>query len=237
MIHALESGGTVQNEQKITASPEGSPVYRLVAGSPDNPELVIACGVVSVRYGQSLGLFDHLREMLIVDLSGAPQVRGAFERILAEQAQVGPEREAMMLALMTECLVHLFRRLAERGSPLPWLTALQDRRLALAMDKILENPGATHTVESLAEAASMSRSAFAERFNTAFGRSPMSLVNHVRLQRAGLLLRQGALSVDEVADRIGFSSRSHFSQAFKKHYGISPTAYRAPRSEQSSDLL
>ncbi len=73
----------------------------------------------------------------------------------------------------------------------------------------------------------MSRSAFAERFPVAFGRSPMSLVQHVRMQRAYQLLRQnGSLSIDEVAGRVGHSSRSHFSRAFKRHHGVSPAACR-----------
>lgn len=225
--HALESSGQVQSELRIDAPPEGPPVYRIIAGSPEDPELIIACGVVSVRYGQSLGLFDHLREVLALDLSGTPQVRVAFQGILAEQSQPGLGGEAMTSALMTECLVHLFRRLAgDRDNTLPWLTALEDRRLARAIDRILEDPAADHTVDSLAEAASMSRSAFAERFTAAFGRSPMSLVNHVRMQRAAQLLREGVLSIDEVAERVGFSSRSHFSHAFKKHIGASPTAFR-----------
>ncbi len=226
--HVLESSGEVQHEKRIDTPPGGGAVCRLVAGSSEDPELIIACGVVSVRYGQSLGLFDHLREVLVVDLSNMPQVLTAFQGILAEQSRPGVGSTAMTAALMTECLVHLLRRLAgDRDNPLPWLTALGDQRLARAIDQILKDPAESHTVDSLAVAASMSRSAFAERFTVAFGRSPMSLVHHLRMQRAAHLLGQGdVLSIDEVAARVGFSSRSHFSHAFKKHCGVSPTAFR-----------
>jgi len=74
--------------------------------------------------------------------------------------------------------------------------------------------------------AAMSRSAFSERFTAAFGLPPMSLVHHIRMQRAARLLRQGGQSIDEVAGRVGFSSRSHFSRAFKAHTGHSPAAFR-----------
>jgi AraC-like DNA-binding protein len=81
----------------------------------------------------------------------------------------------MTAALMTQCLVYLFRRLvSEPGGALPWLIALEDARLARAIDRILEDPSADHTVDSLADTASMSRSAFAEHFVAAFGRSPMN---------------------------------------------------------------
>jgi len=226
--HALESGGKIEHELRIDAPPGGESVTRLVAGSPDDPGLVVACGLVTVRYGQSFGLFDHLHEVLAVNLADQPQVGAAFQTILAEQHHPGLGGETMTGALMTACLVHMLRRLAsESGGALPWLDALRDRRLARAIDRILANPAAHHTVESLAEAALMSRSAFAEHFAAAFRRSPMSFVHHIRMQRAAQLLQEGSLSIDEVVARVGFSSRSHFSHAFKQHTGAPPGEFRA----------
>jgi hypothetical protein len=67
--------------------PKGVPVpSQLVAGSADSPDLMIARGLVNVRYGEALGLFDHLREVLVVDLDGVPEVARLFEDLLAEQA-------------------------------------------------------------------------------------------------------------------------------------------------------
>jgi transcriptional regulator GlxA family with amidase domain len=42
------------------------------------------------------------------------------------------------------------------------------------------------------------------------------------MHRASELLEGTALSVDQVATRVGFSSRSHFAQSFKKHTDLSP---------------
>jgi AraC-like DNA-binding protein len=227
--HALESDSEIHNEQRIDAPPEDAPVPRLVAGSADDPRLIVACGTLHVRFGESLGLFDHLTEVLAVDLSDSPEVYTAFQGILAEQILPSSGGEAMKAALMSQCLVHLFRRLCEnRDCRLPWLVALEDSRLAKAIDRILEDPAVHHTVASLAASASMSRSSFAERFTSAFGCSPISLVHLVRMQRAAHLLEQDkVLSIEEVAERVGFSSRSHFARAFKEHCGASPTAYRA----------
>ena len=64
---------------------------------------------------------------------------------------------------MTQLLVYMFRVLGEQSeSSLAWLNALDDPRLAKAIDRILEDPGAMHSVESLADVACMSRSALCQ---------------------------------------------------------------------------
>ncbi len=227
-IHALETSGEIRDELRIDAPPPGEQVCEIVAGSSDRPKLVVGCGIVNVRYGPSLDLFDHLHDVLAVDLSSIPEALVAFQGIFAEQARAIAGSDAMTAALMTQCLVHFFRRLPSQGEDaLPWLMALQDERLGRVIDTILEDPGADYTVDSLAETAAMSRSAFAEHFANSFGRSPMSFVNHVRMQRASELLAVDNLSIDEIARNVGYSSRSHFSRAFKDHSGLPPNTFRA----------
>ncbi len=229
--HVLEASGDVVNELRIDSPPAGEQVCQITAGSNDQADLVVSCGIVSVRYGKSLNLFDHLNEVLAVDLSSVPQAMLAFQGIMAEQSRAIAGSDAMTGALMTQCLVHLFRRLPSQDEEaLPWLMALQDERLARVIDLILDAPGDEYTVDSLAEIAAMSRSSFAEHFARSFGRSPMNFVNHIRMQRATQLLAVENLSIDEVARTIGYSSRSHFSRAFKEHSGLPPRDFRSESS-------
>lgn len=226
--HILESSGDFRDELRIDSPPSGGQVCQIVAGTREQADLVVSCGIVSVRYGPSLDLFDHLHEVLAVDLSSVPQALSAFQGIMAEQSQAIAGSDAMTAALMTQCLVHLFRRLPSQDEEaLPWLMALQDERMARVVDIILDAPGDDYTVESLAETAAMSRSAFAERFTESFGRSPMNFVNHVRMQRAAQLLAVENLSIADIARTVGYSSRSHFSRAFKDHSGLPPKDFRS----------
>jgi transcriptional regulator GlxA family with amidase domain len=149
---------------------------------------------------------------------------------LEEQRAARPAGAAMMSALMSQCLVLLFRRLsAHPECKLPWLSALDDPRLSRVLGEILERPEQPYSLEGLAALAGMSRSVFAKRFHQSFDRTPMDYVREVRLRCGARLLLRQELSVDAVAGRVGFASRSHFSRAFQEHFGCSPTVFRAHR--------
>jgi AraC-like DNA-binding protein len=47
------------------------------------------------------------------------------------------------------------------------------------------------------------------------------------MRHAARLLRRTDLPVESVADRVGLSSRSHFSQLFVSYHGVSPSDFRA----------
>lgn len=226
--HIPECRGDFRDELKIDTSPSGEQVCQIVAGSREQADLVIGCGIVNVRYDPSLDLFDHLHDVLAVDLSSVPQALPAFQEILAERSQAIAGSDAMMAALMTQCLVHFYRRLPSQGEgALPWLMALQDERLGRVIDMILDARDAEYTVDSMAAIPAMSRSDFAENFAEYFGRSPMSFVNHVRKQRAAHLLAVENRSIDEIAGTVVYSSRDHFSRAFEDHSGLPPKDFRS----------
>lgn len=92
---------------------------------------------------------------------------------------------------------------------------------------MLDRPEDPFTLEQLASIAGMSRASFAEQFKKAFGRTAMGFLKELRLRRAARLLETTDLPVKTIAARVGFSSRSHFSRAFKAVMNAEPTTYRA----------
>lgn len=82
------------------------------------------------------------------------------------------------------------------------------------------------------DSASVSRSTFAVRFSSCFGRTPMAFLRDVRLRKAAALLHDGNLPVVTIATRVGFSSRSHFTRAFEERFGVSPSGFRRGRSTE-----
>ena len=78
-----------------------------------------------------------------------------------------------------------------------------------------------------AQAAGMSRSRFAARFQAAYGQGAMTLLRDLRLARAAQMLTEQRAPVDQVARAVGFQSRSAFSRAFVAMWGTTPSAFRA----------
>jgi AraC-like DNA-binding protein len=227
MPHAIECGEFVEHEATPSDGDSSPCSLAQFSAQDDETQFRAACGRVQVTFGGSLGIFDRMREAVVLDFSRDDRMRALFADLIAEEQNSSPGSRAMIKALMNQCLVTLFRKLDEQThGQLPWLSAVQDPKLASAMDKVLAEPGLPHSLESLADLSGMSRSSFAERFAASIGRTPMDFVREVRIRRAGKLLLSTDLSVDGVADRVGFASRSHFSKAFREYFSQTPSEFR-----------
>jgi AraC family transcriptional activator of mtrCDE len=202
-------------------------LLEFVAGPDGDRDLEVACGHLEAVYADRVRLFGLLDEPLVLDFRGSAAMRHTFERILDESADPGPGTGTMLAALMSECLVLVFRRLSRSTEcTLPWLLALDDPRFARVVDAVVAHPEDPHSVDSLAALARMSRSAFALAFTSAFHQGPMTFVREVRLRRGARYLRTTDLPVDAIARRVGFASRSQFTRAFHKHFGMPPADFR-----------
>ena len=83
------------------------------------------------------------------------------------------------------------------------------------------------TVERMTKVASMSRSAFADRFRSLVGVAPMRYLNELRLARAATLLRSTDMTVVQVAGRVGYGSEASLARAFRSRFEVTPAAFRA----------
>ena len=85
------------------------------------------------------------------------------------------------------------------------------------------------SVDMLAEKVYMSRPTLYRKIKALSDLSPNELINQTRLNKAKHLLLEGELKIYEIADSLGFSSASHFSRNFQKHFGINPKDYPSNR--------
>lgn len=144
----------------------------------------------------------------------------------AELAQGGPAQSAAFDRLLDLLLIQCVRVWAD-GDPSrqTWLAAGRDPVVAGALRLIHASPQTPWTLEGLAARCGLSRAAFARRFAEVTGSPAMTYLTTWRLARGADLLAEG-LTLDAIADRVGYASGFSFSAAFKRAYGLSPAAYR-----------
>jgi len=198
-----------------------------VALLSERPEIVQICGFFNASFGQSVRLFGELREPVIEQFEPADKIdlklREAMDELLRQEVGVG----AMTASLLKQIVVALVRR--SLRSSQRWterFSILTDRQVTRAFADMVARPGATHSVQSLAHSAGLSRSAFMARFSDIFGQSPMAILRGLRMRQAAVDLVTTTISVDVIAHNAGYQSRSSFVRAFRKAYNRDPSDYR-----------
>ncbi|MCD8010170.1 MAG: AraC family transcriptional regulator [Lachnospiraceae bacterium] len=82
------------------------------------------------------------------------------------------------------------------------------------------------SLESLGQRFHISPSHLSHIFQAEFGISPIYLVLQSRLIYSTTLLITTTLTIDEIAQRAGFSTTTNYLRQFKKHIGNTPTDFR-----------
>lgn len=81
----------------------------------------------------------------------------------------------------------------------------------------------------LARACGLGPRQLGELCHVRTGRTPMAYVRERRVANAAELLLSGAVPIEDVAQRVGFVNRHHFSRIFSRLVGCGPAAYRRTR--------
>lgn len=108
-------------------------------------------------------------------------------------------------------------------------TIEQNKSDSLVRDIIHEMEAACHldwNLPLLSEKYYISVPQLIRRFRAETGMTPYAYLMHIRLQTAEMYLRYTTMSVEEISNKIGFSTTSNFIMQFRKLYGTTPQKYR-----------
>jgi AraC-like DNA-binding protein len=229
--HAVtdQAGGPTRPLEELATCSFGQ--GRLQVGNP--PE-----GTATTWLCGEFGFDGMLSRRLLAVLPPVITLRGLRDRpfewlelscrfILDEALNPQAGSAAMVSRLLDVLFVQLLRTWASGGEVgRGWLSGAIDPRMGKALAAMHADPGHDWSVGELAALVSLSRSAFAERFQKIVGQAPLGYLTAWRLDRAAELLRYGRLSVADICERVGYSSEAAFSRAFKLRYGASPMQWR-----------
>jgi AraC-like DNA-binding protein len=176
-------------------------------------------------------LLTALPSLLVADLRGRPcseWVETSFRYAVREHAARRPGSQEILARLSEMLFVEAVRGYIDAlpGNATGWLAALRDPSLSRALSALHLRPARAWTAEELAKEASLSRSAFAERFTSTVGLPPMSYLTRWRMLLAGQPLRESSDTLAQVAAAVGYESEFSFSRAFARETGVTPGAWR-----------
>lgn len=154
-------------------------------------------------------------------------IRGRVGDIFEEMRLGRPGSSFAIRQHATILVLEMIRgTMADPDLPPGWLKVLHDDRLRPALLLLHDDVARNWTLPELADAASMSRSAFAERFRRIAGVPPHTYLRQWRMLAAQRSLTDANTPLRALARQTGYSSESAFSAAFKQHVGESPRQFR-----------
>lgn len=233
---ALDSPLTPVDELK--GCDERGPICTIQGGGAPSSAI---WGCFEFEDGGRNPLLDSLPPMIHLQSDGSAAVQwlqSTLQFVASETASGLPGAETVANRLTDILFVHAIRAhiagCAAHGCPAQgWLRALADPKIGQALRLIHESPQKDWTVEALAEAVAMSRSAFAAQFTALVGEPPLRYVTAWRMKKAThMLLRSEPIGAIAVA--VGYDSDAAFGKAFKKHMGKSPGEFRRQARESTA---
>jgi AraC-like DNA-binding protein len=197
---------------------------RFRAGRLDGPaDLRMRIGHCSFGAPDAALLVSLLPDVVIV--RGEPRLATLMQLLGEETRARRAARELVLERLLEVLLIEALRSGTETTAAPGLGRGLADERLAASLHALHARPAHPWTVADLAAEAALSRSAFFARFSRVVGLAPREYLLAWRMALAKQLLRRRELTMDEVAERVGYGSASTFSVAFARHAGVPPARY------------
>ena len=224
----------------VVSSSDAEPPRGIVNLPPRDPDQLtepvtgLLCGYFSFDRRAAAPLLDGLPKSIVLHLNDAAlhhDTASLVQLWMSEAARHAPGCDAAIDQLAYVVFIHLLREQLARGIIKGPLEALTDARLGPVLNQIHADPGAIASVDAMAEMASLSRSAFADRFRKIVGLTPGRYLTHWRMQVAMDLLRNSELPIARIAERCGYQSEVAFRKAFRATVGEPPGQVRRKRKE------
>lgn len=159
----------------------------------------------------------------VFDCSNDPQVYNLFQKLIRLRNLDIDSNRCLATAIVYELFSIIYKK--KNRAYIPSTTS---GKISLARDYIR-----THyrdeqcKAEELAKICGVGIKRFRELFKQLYKTTPAQYAIDLRLNESIKLLTDGNLSIQTIAETVGFSDAYYFSKLFKKRFGVSPKKFRA----------
>jgi AraC-like DNA-binding protein len=231
--HGLLSSPDVPERDicSFEATTLGDAVCAVKASAEGSAGTLLFSACMEFELGSIQGLGRLMPAMMLIDARGQ-RYPGLMPILATMEREVCSARigYAGILARLADVVAAMIVRgwvECACGNASGLVAALRDPRLARALLALHQQPGRDWSVAELAAQGHTSRSVFADRFQATLGVPPLRYATELRMRLASQWLTLERLPIEEVAQRLGYTSQAAFSRAFKRITGQPPGASRA----------
>lgn len=164
-------------------------------------------------------------QFCILDHFESVEISSCFRNILREMELKNADYEDVCQAYVEILVIRLMRNIAITAQVDPPVIS-GNRQCAAVKQYIDLHFKETLTLEQLSEEAHMNKCYLSHAFKREYGVSPINYMISRRIEESKYLLTETDLSMSQIAQVLGFSSSSYFSQVFRKNQEISPMEFR-----------
>ena len=221
--------------------------YNIIGGksflhfSPDpliirevNPGQTLQTVLIKIPLEMALDMFENKQlEKAISDNIPLICEQNLYPSMLAPLLQIyschfqGTARRFFIEGLMLEFIARWIDGQSNSTSAKrPHLKPDETYRIWKAHEILLKDICNPPSLMSLAASVGLTHTRLNFGFRSIFGSTVYEYLRAQRLEMAHLLVLEGSKSITEIAYETGFASGSHFTHAFRKHFGVTPSRYK-----------
>lgn len=192
-------------------------------------------------YGDNPAFLEDVRENLnagcqLFDADSCPDIAYALEQIFRVGADLSMTyASALLQADILEALLLLAQNNKGKKSLVREASIGASNAAILQSLRYIEAHSAEPLrVRDLATQAGMSETLYRETFEQNMNMTPLDYVNMTRVRNACQLLLNRMLSMEEIAEQVGYTTPSTFNRNFRKFTGYSALQWRKMHANQVS---
>jgi len=205
--------------------------------SGTNQETQLVCGHFAFDQNTNHPLIDALPPYIHIQNYGESAgnwMENTLKIIGVEAGKDAPGSGLIALKMSEIIFAQALRTyLSTEGINRPVLAGFTEPRISRALQAFHKNPGFGWTLESLASAAGLSRTAFVSIFNKCMSMPPMTYITQWRMQIARQMLLETKAPIIDIAENSGYQSEAALTRVFKRYFDLPPATYR--REHRLSD--
>lgn len=188
-------------------------------------EVLEACQLANIQVPEEIAVVGVDNDELLCELANPPLSS------VAMNTQQGGYRTAALLDSLMRRKVRKPRRLVVEAMHVVTrrstdIVAIEDPCVAAALNYIHRQAGRPLQIDDVVKHVAVSRRALEIRFRETIGRTILSEIQRIRLQRAKRLLTETDLPLSVVAESAGFGTPSYMVQVFRQRMGVTPAKFR-----------